>query len=769
MKFFAALLALPLLLALPTQAQTPPVTLSPVAPTSAFRVWKPSEFRVANVPLNGANPYDPDAIAVDVAFTAPSRKTISLPAFWYRPFSRELKKEGAGDKASEREVLAPSGEGEWRVRWTPTETGTHAVRLSIRRAGKAPTEATSTCTVLGSDPKDKTPRGFARVNPRNARYLQHADGTPLPLLGENLCWHGARGTFDYDDWLAGYTRGRMNFTRLWMWNNSFGAEFSAGERGNYNLERLWKLDYVMQEAQRRGVQVMLCLDYHGIFQTKQDMWGGNDWWERHAYHRNAGGPLEKPNDFFTNSEAQVLYRKRLRYLVARYAAFPNLLSWQFFNEINNVYGDPAKTRTENRDALRLHPPDVVAWHDANSKYLRGLDPYGHMVTTSFGSAGEQESMWKLPGLSYANWHWYGNWSGRDGGVLGMTRAVGERFAARYAKPVSISEFGTSGLGWKPEGDPHRRGLHQAIWGGVFAGTAGTSAPWWWENIHRENLYPMWANLAAFLPRDFGSEKWAPRRVTAPDYKVELGQVLAGEAPFTEDISLVDSWGGKPRGPAILNRAGDGESSTLNGFLHGTSKPNERAPWKIQAHLKEGARLILHLNSVSNDAILVVRQNGREILRRELPNKDGGWERNNEYNEDIVVPLAGGRSDIEVENPGGDWFYLDWARIDGVLPARSPTQAAPLEAFALGDGTRTLLWAVDAAYAWPRGRNIPAQQVVGAHVFLPDLATGNYEAQWWNPRTGKPGAKTRFKIAKAGQKIALPAFETDVAAVITWAR
>lgn len=747
--------------------QAPRPEMSPVNPQSPPRVWKPSEMKLSGIPLGGANPFDPDQIAVDVAFTAPSGQAVSIPAFWYRSFSRELKKSDKG----EAEALTAQGEGEWRVRWTPLEGGKHSARITVRRKQGAYEESTSTWSVTPRTKGDFRDRGFVRVNPRNRRYFQTQDGQPLPLLGENLCWHGARGTFDYDDWLAGYKSAGMNYARLWMWNVAFGAEFEGSTRQNYNQERLWKLDYVVEKARAQGVNVMLCLDYHGIFQTEPDMWGGNDWWMRHAYQKSTGGPCDKPNDFFTEPAAQVLYRKRLRYLVARYAAFPNLLSWQFFNEINNVYGDAKKTREQNRDALRLNPPDVVAWHERQSKYLRSIDPYRHLLTTSFGSAGEQPEMWKLPSLDYANWHWYGNWSGsgRGRGVLDMAREVGSRFPASYNKPVTIGEFGTDGRSGSSESDPLRRGLRQAIWGGIFSGTAGTAMPWWWEQTHQENLYGLWAGLRQFLPAGFGGDKWAPRSIQTPVSKPELGAPIAGAASFDEKIALVDSWGGQPEGAAIINHAGQGANSTLNGYVQGTGKPEQRAPWRIQANVKAGARLILHLNSVSNDAVLAVRQNGREILRRALPNKDGGYERNNEYDEDIAVPLEAGRADIEVENPGGDWLYLDWARLEGVLPSEVRAGEVPLQAFALGDGASTLLWAVDADYAWPRGRADALRVARAATATLPDLKGGAYRVRWWSPARAQVLGVQTVRAGQAGLKLSLPDFEGDIAAQVSRAR
>ena len=106
---------------------------------------------------------------------------------------------------------------------------------------------------------------------------------------------------------------------------------------------------------------------------------------------------------------------------------------------------------------------------------------------------------------------------------------------------------------------------------------------------------------------------------------------------------------------------------------------------IKAHCAEGARLILHLNSVSNGAVLQVSVNGSQALRRELPNKDGKWELNNEYNEDIAVPLPAGTNTIEVVNAGDDWFYLDWVKLEKALPAIRVGSGVPSRALHKGTG------------------------------------------------------------------------------------
>lgn len=732
-----------------------PLQLKPLG--AEHRVWRLSEFTLENVPV-AANPFDPDSIAVDAVFTAPSGRSLKVPAFWFQDFSRSLDK--SKDKGEEK--LARRGTSGWRVRWTPLEVGRHRVQIEVRETGKLTQAIQSTLSVLErrmmkvhvNTTQSTFDRGFASVEPTQKRYFKTADGKPLPLLGSDVCWHHARGTYDYDDWFGGYSRGRMNYSRLWMWHQAFGIEFYPNERLNYNQERAWRLDYVLDLAAQRGIYIMLCLDYHGVFEVEKDIWGGNNFWTQHAYNKANGGPAANQNEWFTNEAAKVLYRKRLRYLVARYGAFTSLMSWQFFNEINNVY-------------RYLKPADVVAWHGEMGNWLKANDPYRHEVTTSFGSTGESKEMWSLPELTYANYHWYGNWGAPYTQPTQMATDVAMRYTRDFKKPVVIGEFGTSGLGAKKEEDPFRRGWQQALWAGIFTGTAGTAMPWWWEAAHEENLYPLWASIRAFLPQDFGSPAWKPARVSAPKASVELGAPIPNGAAFTETIGLDEKWGNKASGRFVLRRAGDGKVSGLNGYQHGSSKADIRQPWEIEAWLGQNAKLILHLNSASNEAKLRVLHNGREVLLRDYPNKDGLFERNNEYNEDIEIALPPGRAKIEVSNPGGDWLFFDWAKLINAVPTQPKTSdGVPLDVWALSGKQSTLVWALDPNFNYPQGNAAPAETIRGASLTLHDLPDGNYQARWWHTRDGKELGTTKATSKNGAMKLPVLDFQIDVAARVT---
>ena len=51
------------------------------------------------------------------------------------------------------------------------------------------------------------------------------------------------------------------------------------------------------------------------------------------------------------------------------------------------------------------------------------------------------------------------------------------------------------------------------------------------------------------------------------------------------------------------------ASTLNGFVHGIWHPDLKTPFQLSAWFTNSARLVMHLNSVSDGSILVVRADG----------------------------------------------------------------------------------------------------------------------------------------------------------------
>ena len=413
------------------EAQTPEIV-----PLGEPQLWQRAEFRVDHAPV-ATNCFDPDLIRLDATFTPPSGRALTVPAFWYQDYSRMV--------TNGAEVVSPVGSPQWRIRFTPAEPGDYKLSLNIETNGvSAGRPITTHFNVPVATPSGQ--HGYVRVAP-DKRYFETTDGRPLRLVGENVCWPEHQVKSDYDAWFGAMRNAGENFARLWMAPWFAGLEHTPGTLNRYNLEAAWQLDYVFDLAGQNGIYLMLSFDHHGMFQVNNQNWGGsNNFWKTNAYNQINGGPCEKPNDFFTNARARTIYQKRLRYLIGRYGYSPHLLAWQFFNEIDNVFGP-------------LNGDDVVAWHREMGQWLHAHDPYGHLVTTSLTGGSERPEIWSLPEMDFSVYHSYDE-SAPGKGAATLARS----FVKDYGKPMMIGEFGVDSRSWNIASDPYLRGFRQAVWG-----------------------------------------------------------------------------------------------------------------------------------------------------------------------------------------------------------------------------------------------------------------------------------------------------------------
>jgi Domain of unknown function (DUF5060)/Cellulase (glycosyl hydrolase family 5) len=708
---------------------------------NAASTWQRVEFQLNNVPA-AANPFDPTQIRVDAIFTAPSGSTNAVPAFWFQGYTRSL--------SGGYEQLTASGAPTWRVRFTPREAGTYSIALAITTNGiSAGTPVATNFSVTALAGAGRT--GYVQLA-TNHQFFQTGDGTALRLIGHNVAWPGSRVTYDYDDWFAAMQAAGENYARIWMCPWAFGIEAEQGTLTNYRLDRAWQLDYIFQLAEQRGIYLLLCLDYHGMFQTIPDSWGGNDAWKTNPYNATNGGPCAVPNAFFTNTTARVVYEKRLRYLAGRYGSSPNLLAWEFFNEIDNAY-------------YNLNATDVASWHQALASWMRTNDPFNHLLTTSLTGNSDRPEIWQIPQLDFASYHSY-----NEAQPASRLATVAQSFLSRYAKPVMIGEFGTSSSSWNRTNDPYLRGLRQALWGGAIGGSTGTAMSWWWENIHSENVYPLFTALGRVLNRTgWGIGAWSAIGFPDSQPPVLVGDPIDGGVPFTAQLPLGGAWGGMPLGAFALTSpdvAGNA-ANYLNSFIHGVWHSDLKRPFKINAWLTNNARIVLHLNSVSDGAQLKVLVDGSSVFSTNLPNLDGGYSVNNEYNLDIPVNLPSGKRFIEVTNAGTDWVYLDWVRFEQVLPSSYAGGWQPAPAVIGGRGPReSLLYVIAPNASYPgSATNVTLPLQHGLTVTLTNWPPGDFFGEWYNCSNGVAAGFTHAVTTNGTLTLPVPDFREDLAAIV----
>ena len=720
-----------------------------LAPSAPPQLWQRAEFVVSGVPP-AQNNFDPEEIRLDAEITPPSGSTQIVPAFWTEDYTRR--------RVGAVEQVTPTGASGWRLRYLPTEPGHYTVALRIAQGGAA----ARTAPVGGFDVADRRPsgrHGWVRIAP-DRRSFETSDGLPFRVIGENVCWATGGGTSDYEAWFDELQRTGQNVARLWMCPWWLALEQLPEAPNHYRMDAAWRLDRLVQLAEAHGLYLLLCLDFHGMFQIDNPNWGGSgNLWTRSPYQQNQGGPCVHPNDFFTDPRAKALYEKRLRYLVARYGATTHLLAWQFFNEIDNVYAPHL-----------LQAADVAAWHAEMGRWLKANDPYGHLVTTSLTGNSDRPEIWSLPEMDFAVYHSY-----NDPAPAKRLARLADDYVARYHKPVVVGEFGVDWHGWGGRTlDPHLRAQRQALWGTALSGAAGTALSWWWEEIRSDDAYPIYSALASVLARAGWPEGgWSPARV-APGLDqapFALGEPAADGSAYTGPIALNDAGRLKLPNEAALT----GELSArraaekLSGYLRGTAQPEGRKPLRLDAWWTTGAALKIRIADAAGAGEFVARIDGTEAVRRIVPRPppEDFHGRTAKVNVELTLPVPAGRHLIEFENVGEQLLVLDQLHATGLRDAAfAGGWRYEVEVNAVRRDDRALVYVVSPWAVYPASATLyrPPLQTDGSLTLL-DWPDGRYAVVWYDPETGAEVGRAGVTAAGGSLRLACPPFAADLAALV----
>lgn len=417
------------------------------------------------------NPFRDD-VRVSADVVTPAGRRYQVRGFYGWDFTRKLE--------DEAERLEPVGHGCWRLRIAPTEPGTYRYTIRVANAaGQAVAEPVSFAAFSSAA------KPFLHPPSKQARYLETTKQRPVFLIGHNYCWPTTKApTRELDEAVDRMAASGMNATRLWLCSWGIGIE---GDRpDDYRLPDAWRLDRLLSEARERGLYVQLCLDNFSDLTASEHA-------ARNPYLARNGGPCRTADDFFRSRRARAQYRRRLDYLIARYAPFASLLTWELCNEMDYA-------TTDRRD------PGLLDWARDGTAYIRKHDPYGHPVTTSLGIGSRWPELWESDGLDIVQPHTYIHRPVyvRDRTELDAAELVLDRVDrhAAFGKPVLVAEFGFLGTrDFNPLNEADKTGvhLHNGIWAAALGGAAGSVLSWWWDSyLPSKDLCYHYAALARFF-------------------------------------------------------------------------------------------------------------------------------------------------------------------------------------------------------------------------------------------------------------------------------
>lgn len=694
-----------------TMAQLP--VIKSIKP-SASQVEQYAKFEVGlDLQTIPSNPYDYDAFAVTAVFTSPDNRTFKVDGFFMQEHSM-----------SPQGILTPLNTGDFRVRFTPDQPGAWTYVLSCTNASGTTsyTPQSFTCQPASSAAN----KGFVRTIDGN--YFKFDQGDPYIPVGENIGWQNGNPFTDYSTWLNKLAENKGNFFRLWMAHWGLGIEWRNGSNGfqglrSYKQTNSAYLDWLMEFSASKGIYIMFCLQHHGqVSSTVNPNWGDS------PYNAANGGPCTRTWDFFTNTTAKNHTKNRIRYTIARWGYARSIMAWELFNEVD--WTDDF----DNRKA------DVAAWHREMSGYMRSIDPYKHLVTTSYAREQYDPALWSTSAMDFTQTHYYLDVPNLERAIATGTR----QYLKDFQKPTLNGEFGLGGSADALANiDANGIYIHNALWGSLFSGGAGAGMTWWWDNyIHPRNLYYHFAPIAAlttqipFIEKKMGA---APASVTGAASDLVLTPALGWGGLGTSAITIEEN--------GVLSPAG----AALGSYLYGAQWNTQfRKPPTFQTNYPQAGTFSVSTGQSSGTSPKIAIYLDDKLMLETAA----------AINQTYTINVPSGMHRIRVDNTGTDWVTIKSYTFSGLGSA--------VDTYVLKskDNSTLAAWVLNHAYnhSTVKAKGLPTP-VNGATLQVDTIQNGAYQASWYHCITGALVKEAPVVVTEGQLKLAIPELAWDLALIL----
>lgn len=511
----------------------------------------------------GLNPYDPEDISIEATFTSKSGTVITIYGFYYVEFNRNLK---GGDKWQISRTSHP-----WRVRFAPNELGTWTCRLVVRIPDLKMNLELDNCLEINCIPSEN--QGYLEIG-NDKRHLRYS-GTKASFfaIGQNIAWPLERA----ENWETGRVSAQkfseFNSAIQDLGDNSgnyfrfilatWGHAIEWETLGNYypRMSRAWEIDKIFQIAEAEKMFIHLCLEMqtnHNSATGERISVGG---WENNPYNSlsKANGSsfsgVLTPNDVLASKEAKKYYKRRLRYIIARWGYSTSLGVLEFMNELDHSDGFKKDTEMQKNS---------VDWHrDMYNFIWDSLDHKQHLMTTSYGGnphrfrvSGKKGNRHPYDFMHLTNIHQYR--SQRGSGFIFYNslqkKSYGMVNGKWKGKPTIFAEIGMQAGAWQTRSRENKADIgdiegcdgisfHNTTWAASFMGGYGVGL-YWWQYHNKERKEANMSQLASFFREvDFEAvnfnrtQRWRDGHLNV-NYKNECE--LIGNIKFTREVYALTS-------------------------------------------------------------------------------------------------------------------------------------------------------------------------------------------------------------------------------------
>ena len=656
------------------------------------------------------NPYDYDEVIIRGEFISPVGESYKVDGFYIDDY--ELNPQNGG--------LTPLDEG-FKIRFAPNLIGNWSYTISIEDADGISEVDSGTFQCTSSNQPNN--RGFVRKNDSN--YLNFDDGHQYILIGENMAWPQGNAVTNYTSWLSGLADFGGNFIRLWHAHWGLGIEWKNGWSGFEGLRKYHQIksryqDWLYDYCADNGIYVMLCIQHHGQVSSQV-----NPNWADSPYNISNGGTCNNTWDFFTNEAAIAHTKNRLRYIVARWGYSKNIMAWELFNEV------------EWTDNFSSHKDDIAEWHFEMASYLKSIDPYGHIVTTSYAHDDEDPLVWSSSEMDITQTHFYNNVPNIERILAGGVR----RYLNEFQKPTLTGEFGLGGSSQLAQVDADGIHLHNSLWGALMSGGMGTGMTWWWDSyVHPMELYYHFDGVSQFS-----------NKVLFKDQKLAPSSSYVSGAVGDLTLTPSSGWGSSASDSIRINELGQITPTdyTLGQFLYGSQWNTQfRSPPSFYVNFSnDGFFRVTTSSSSGQDPQIAIWLDSEQVLLETNATTDTSYE----------IPVPAGEHVIKVDNTGTDWITISGYSFSNLGSA--------VDHYVLSseDKNYSAGWVLNAAYNHQNvNSNGVPDPINGSLLNIPDLNPDNYVLRWYDCLTGDLLSEETLEHNDSILTISIPEFYWDAA-------
>lgn len=506
----------------------------------------------------GINPFDPDDINIVATFTSPSGiQDRVVYGFYYEPFI----------SAGTVWIAPASNNYNFRVRFAPTEVGEWKCSISVNSPNhKFSSTYTAnnlhfTCIQTWADGQEK---GYLQVG-RYKRQLKYSySGASFFAIGQNIPWihHNAWNTNDFvpsefddlNDNVQNLADNEGNMVRLvlapyshqieWERLGDYSDYISTSGQPQTRQHNAYELDKFFKLCHDNKVFVNLVLDLQDTHHNN-----GTETlyqWQNNPYKTQLG--LGDPVDFLTNADAIKYFKRKLRYIIARWGYETSLGIIELLSEQDNwgIY-----------DANFQYVQ--VFWHNDMTNYIRNvLGEPNHLLSTSFMNREDNLiNSFNLTRIDVTSAHKYASkreMNKERFDIMNKNSVSGSHpngLLIDYDKPSIYGEMGFTGD--PPTTDPNDIegcsdvSFHNSIWATAFSNTYGAGLNWQQSDnsAYRENFGPLHQffkvpDFTTAVNRIFEVHRWIPEywkefRIPLKDYRMEVFSM------HTSDRGLAWGW------------------------------------------------------------------------------------------------------------------------------------------------------------------------------------------------------------------------------------